>query len=125
MKLVKKEGFDFAFDESGCFSCNGNCCTGESGYIWVDAKKIEEIATFLNISIKSFKNNYVKKYYNGYSLKEIKSGGEYKCIFFDEKTKGCEIYPVRPRQCKTFPFWDHFKNNTEEVQKECPAIIRL
>ena len=125
MDLIKKEGFDFAFDPNGCFSCKGNCCIGESGYIWVNANEMEEISAFLNISIKSFKNNYVKKYYNGYSLKEIKNKGEYKCIFFDKSIKRCEIYPVRPKQCKTFPFWDHFKNNLEEVQQECPAIIKL
>ncbi|NLO17741.1 MAG: YkgJ family cysteine cluster protein, partial [Arcobacter butzleri] len=27
-----------------------------------------------------------------------------------------------PTQCRSFPFWDYFKDNITEVQKECPAI---
>jgi len=83
---------------------------------------MEAIASFLNISLKRFKNNYVKKYYNGYSLKEIIKDKEHLCVFFNPDIKRCEIYPVRPKQCRTFPFWEHFKNNIEEVKKECPAI---
>ncbi len=125
MNLIKKEGFDFAFDQSACFSCEGNCCRGESGYVWLRSSDIGDISSFLNLSPEDFKKNYVKKYYNGYSLKEIKIGGEYRCVFFDEKTKRCEIYPVRPSQCRTFPFWKRFKNNREEVERECPGIIKF
>ncbi len=122
MNFLTKEGFSFAFDPQGCLSCEGNCCRGDSGYIWVDEEEMEAIASFLNISLKRFKNNYVKKYYNGYSLKEIIKNKEHLCVFFNPDIKRCEIYPVRPKQCRTFPFWEHFKNNVEEVKKECPAI---
>ncbi len=124
MNLLTKEGFSFAFDPSACFSCEGNCCRGESGYIWLKGADIKAISAFLEIGLDDFKNNYVKKYYNGYSLKEIKVNEEYQCVFFDEKNKRCEIYPVRPTQCRTFPFWKHFKNNIEEVERECPGIIK-
>ncbi|MFB1032365.1 MAG: YkgJ family cysteine cluster protein, partial [Aliarcobacter cryaerophilus] len=31
----------------------------------------------------------------------------------------------RPTQCRTFPFWEYFKNNEKEVYKECPAIKNI
>ncbi|BCD68089.1 YkgJ family cysteine cluster protein [Nitratiruptor sp. YY09-18] len=122
--LIKKEGFTFAFDQNACASCNGACCRGESGYIWVSKEEIEKIADFLEISSDEFITNYLKKEGYRYSIKEIKVQQEYICIFFDEKS-GCTIYPVRPKQCRDFPFWDRYKNgkNLKEVCKECIGIV--
>ncbi len=36
MNIVTKEGFDFTFDPIGCETCEGNCCIGESGNIWIN-----------------------------------------------------------------------------------------
>ncbi|MRI58916.1 MAG: zinc/iron-chelating domain-containing protein [Epsilonproteobacteria bacterium] len=120
--LITKEGFDFAFDPGMCASCEGNCCRGESGYIWVTKSEIEQIARFLGITSQHLIQNYLKKVGYRYTIKEIKREGEYFCLFFD---KGCQIYPVRPAQCRSYPFWDHFKNNKEEVCKECKGILPL
>lgn len=27
------------------------------------------------------------------------------CVFLDEATNACSIYPVRPLQCSTYPWW--------------------
>ncbi|WP_200764112.1 YkgJ family cysteine cluster protein [Nitrosophilus alvini] len=120
--MIEKEGFDFVFDPNACETCEGNCCTGESGYIWVQSNEINEISNFLKIDTESFMKNCLKKVKYRYSIKEIFVNGSYQCLFFD-KDKGCEIYPVRPKQCRTYPFWDHFKENTKEVKKECPGIF--
>ena len=59
-----------------------------------------------------------------YSIKERQiSKDSYACVFFDLNKKQCSIYDVRPTQCRTFPFWEYFKNNIEEVKEECPAIV--
>ena len=123
--LMKKEGYDYHFDPSACAACGGHCCTGESGYIWVKYSEIEAIAAFLERSIEDFATIYLKKVKHRYSLieKERVEEKDFACIFFDNKQNRCLIYPVRPSQCRTFPFWEQFKNNTKEVQKECPGII--
>jgi Fe-S-cluster containining protein len=125
MNLIEKDGYDYKFDSSACFSCGGHCCTGESGYIWVKYKEIEAISNFLELSIENFAIMYLKKIKHRYSLVEKirEVEGDYACIFFDDVTKGCSIYPVRPLQCRTFPFWDQFKLDKEEVKRECPGII--
>ncbi len=120
-----KDGFNYAFEVDACTSCKGNCCIGESGYIWVTPNEIQNISSFLSLGIDKFYEKYVKKVKYKYSLKEIEYNGGLKCIFFDEKKKGCGIYSVRPKQCKSFPFWEHFKNNIKEVENECPGIVRL
>ncbi len=121
--LITKEGYSYSFDPSACNSCEGACCTGESGYIWVKYNEIESIAKYLNISVDEFANNYLKKVGHRYSLTEkVIAPNNYACIFFDESINRCTIYPVRPKQCITFPFWEQYKNNEDEVKKECPGV---
>ncbi len=55
----------------------------------------------------------------GIVLKNIPDG---RCLFYDD---GCSIYPVRPDQCKTYPFW--FENlrsvkKWRRLSRECPGI---
>ncbi len=122
--LIFKEGYGYGFDTSACESCGGSCCTGESGYIWVKHDEIEKIADFVNLRVEDFATMYLKKVKHRYSLREKKLAPEnYACVFFDEKNRGCSIYPVRPLQCRTFPFWEQFKDDEEEVRKECPGIV--
>lgn len=124
--LIKKDGFNFAFEPKTCQSCEGNCCIGESGYIWINSKEIEKLANFLQLDIENFKNRYLFKVGYKYSIKEISLGkNSFACCFFDLTNKQCSIYEYRPTQCRTFPFWDYFKNNEEEVYKECPAIRKI
>jgi len=117
-------GYNFCFDSNACASCGGACCIGESGYIWVNYKEIEAIANYLNMSIEEFAQNYLIRAKNRYSLKEfkVKELG-YACIFFDTQNRVCKIYDVRPKQCRTFPFWEQFKSDTKELIKECPGVI--
>ncbi len=122
--IIEKDNYPYKFDATVCSNCDGNCCIGESGYIWISKKEIENLALFLNISIEELGIKYLLKVGYKYSLKEKKiSNNNYACIFFDLKQKKCSIYDVRPNQCRTFPFWEYFKNNVKEVQQECPAII--
>ncbi|APW66082.1 zinc/iron-chelating domain-containing protein [Poseidonibacter parvus] len=121
--LIKKDGFPYAFEPSACDTCAGNCCIGESGYIWINAQEINTLATHLNISLEELRSKYLEKKGYKYSIKEVKSAEDnYACTFFDLEKRQCSIYEARPIQCRTFPFWDYFKENTQEVYEECPAI---
>ena len=122
-EIVRKKGYDYAFDPSKCEECDGNCCRGESGYIWVNESEIEKIAEFLGLDVKIFKKDYLNRVKYRYSIKELKINGEYICLFFDEKQKRCKIYDVRPKQCRTFPFWEYFKDREDEVRRECIGIV--
>ena len=120
-----KDGFDFAFNASACESCEGNCCIGESGYVWVTPSEITLIAHFLKLNEEDFRKDRLRKANYRYSLLERKVGESFECEFFDRAQKQCTIYEVRPSQCRTFPFWEHFKTRISEVEAECPGIIRL
>jgi Fe-S-cluster containining protein len=124
-KLISKDGFDFKFNPEACRNCEGNCCIGESGYIWVNPREIEEIAKFLGIDKNIFIDRFLIKVGYKFSIKEKPYKNGFACIFFNEEKKACDIYPVRPNQCRTFPFWERYKDKKylEELKNECPGIV--
>ncbi len=114
-KAWYKDGLRFQ-----CTGC-GKCCTGSPGYVWVTVEEIEEIAQFLNISIDEFADRYLRQVNGDFALKEHVT--TYACVFLDG-TK-CSIYPVRPEQCKTFPWWVQnlaSKEDWEKAGRYCEGI---
>jgi len=122
--MLENSDYPYKFDELKCAMCDGNCCIGESGYIWITKKEIENLAKHLNITIDELAQKYIFKVGYKFSIREkLISKDNYACVFFDLTKKQCSIYEARPIQCRTFPFWEYFKNNIEEVKEECPAIV--
>ncbi len=125
-KFSTKEGFNYAFDDSECSNCKGNCCIGESGYIWINFVEIQNLSNLLKISVDDLKKDHLRKVGYKFSIKEKKlSFNNFACEFFDTSLRQCTIYEARPKQCRTFPFWDYFKENEKEVYEECPAIKNI
>lgn len=123
--METQDGYPFQFDPGACKTCPGRCCNGESGNIWVSPKDINAISDFLEISPDEFIEMYLRKKGYRYTLIELKRRNNYSCVFFDKEKNGCAIYPVRPPQCGTFPFWPHFKKHPEEAFEECPGLHEL
>lgn len=120
---MRKEGFAYAFDPSKCESCEGRCCTGESGYIYVSPDEILALANLLKLKPQVFVEKYLYKKGYKYSLKEVVINNSYDCVFYDRLSNGCRVYEARPTQCRTFPFWDYFKQRVDELKDECPGIL--
>ena len=121
MSVQRQAGFEFAFNGGACNSCGGRCCTGTTGNIWITPLDAEGMANTLGISVAQFIIEYTHRFNGRLSLNELRrSDGEFACVFFDE---GCKVYQHRPKQCRTFPFWDRFKRHPKEVLKECPGIV--
>lgn len=111
----------YFFDSGLRFSCQqcGECCTGEPGTIYVTSLEITSIADFLHLSIQDFTNQALYPYRDSYTIKERPDGA---CLFYDT---GCIIYPVRPAQCRSFPFWLQTLRSPyawKQTAKTCPGI---
>lgn len=118
-----EQTFGFSFDPESCALCEGFCCCGESGYIWLSKTEIEAIAAFKNMDTPEFLSDFCIKEGYKYSLKEKDAGVlGVACIFFDTERKKCQIYEARPKQCRDFPFWESFKQQIKKVLKECPYV---
>jgi Fe-S-cluster containining protein len=87
-----------AFECQGC----GRCCAGpEEGFVWLTDTEAVAIARHLRLSEKAFRDRYVRTIGRRQSLIEQKKSKD--CVFLRDGQ--CQIYPVRPTQCRTWPFW--------------------
>lgn len=123
--MIRQDGFNYEFDSNKCDECGGKCCTGESGYIWINEDEIKSLGEYLGYKTELIKEIFLDKFGNRYSIKEKPYKGGFACIFFDEKNKNCSIYEYRPNQCRSFPFWEHFKRNFKELERECIGVKQL
>lgn len=84
-----------------CTRC-GNCCTGAPGHVWVTEEEVAAIAAHQGEPAGETREVFTRQVGQRRSLKERANGD---CVFFD-RTRGCTVYAVRPRQCRTWPFWE-------------------
>ena len=103
-----------------CTQC-GDCCSGSEGYVWVNQAEIDAMASRLGMTPDDFEAAYVKRVGMRRSLTE-RPGGD--CVLLDEKTRKCTAYEDRPRQCRTWPFWDSNLRSPQawaEAAEACPG----
>lgn len=105
-----------------CTGC-GACCTGTAeDYVAVDPSEQEKIRAYLDISRQWFRRRYLVRVDE--HTKGLTSGAGGNCIFLDD-TMRCRIYPVRPRQCRTYPFWPeivHSERTWRREARRCEGI---
>ena len=108
-----------------CRQCSG-CCRGAPGFVYLSRRDLESICTFMKVSPEFFTERYCRWVPNGgvevLSLIE-KSNND--CIFW-EAGKGCVIYPARPFQCSSYPFWASVlsigEKSWQALAEDCPGI---
>jgi len=105
-----------------CTQC-GKCCKDRDipTYVFMEEDDILRMAAFFDMSRKKFLDRYCHwddEDGGGYLLNK-KPGA---CIFYHDGN-GCEVYPARPVQCRTWPFWP--SNLVQEGWREasifCPG----
>ncbi|HSW46322.1 MAG TPA: YkgJ family cysteine cluster protein [Phycisphaerae bacterium] len=107
-----------------CTGC-GNCCTGAPGYVWVSREEIRRIANFLERDDQWLPPEILRRVSFKYSLTERSNGD---CVFLmplSNGKRGCRIYPVRPLQCRTWPFWTvnlKSPNTWAQTSESCPGM---
>jgi Fe-S-cluster containining protein len=110
-----------------CLQC-GACCAGPgAGYIWVTRPELELIAEYLKVSIGDVHRNYIRRV--GLRTTIIEQQTTKDCIFLRkiDGRKRCIIYPVRPSQCRSWPFWAGNLAGPDDwnrVVQKCPGVNR-
>ncbi len=109
-----QDGLRFA-----CTRC-GACCKGE-GFVWVDEREVSELADSMRLSVDDFGRRFLRQVGSRLALIDGPDGA---CIFWDD---GCRVYPARPTQCRTFPFWRQnlvTEGSWQQVAQESPGVGR-
>lgn len=111
----------YFFDAGLHFTCQQCrvCCTGTPGIVRVATAEIEAIAAFLKMTPQRLTEDYLVDLNGVSSIAEHADG---RCRFYAD---GCRIYPVRPRQCRTYPFWLSIlrsERNWRREGRQCAGI---
>ncbi len=115
-KTVRDSRFDFY-----CTEC-GNCCKG-GGLVYFTASDIRGIFRHLKTGRserKKLRKKLVQYRTNGLYVHDSPGA----CIFLNRSGR-CDVHPVRPLQCRTFPFWPSvFENQTtlKKTKSSCPGV---
>ena len=118
--LLRMAGRTFFSDgiQFECVDC-GNCCTGAPGVVRLSGPEADALADHLGMTRADVEQQYLMPDDQGWRIREQANGD---CIFFDGR---CSIHPVKPAQCRTYPFWFKNMRSMERWQhtcRECPGI---
>jgi uncharacterized protein len=105
-----------------CTGCGG-CCTGRGAYYVAAAPEEQRrIQRYLGVSWRWFRRRYVTRDADGVeSLRWERD----RCVFLDDDRR-CRVYPVRPAQCRGYPFWPELASDAawRRESRRCEGIGR-
>jgi len=105
------------------FQCQpdcANCCKLSNGFVFLTDAEASDIAENLGISENEFLQYFTRIVNEQLCLVD---GENEHCVFLEDHK--CNIYEVRPLQCRTYPFWPEnlkSKSRWELTKEECPGI---
>lgn len=82
--------------------------------------QIERLERLVELGPRAFKERYLTQDEDNDTVLRLKPNGD--CIFWQD---GCTVYPARPRQCRTFPFWSENLESPEawkELRTFCGGV---
>ncbi len=117
--MSRKHGLRFE-----CTGC-GECCKtrGEYAYVYVTEDEAVALAEFLGLTPAEFRRRHTFEDADGW--RQLAFEGD-RCVFLSE-AGACSVYPARPVQCRTFPFWRGMVRGgqwTREARRLCEGVGR-
>jgi Fe-S-cluster containining protein len=108
-----------------CTAC-GQCCRGRPGthYVAVTHAEQEAIRTQLGLSPDWFRRRYLERLDDGSHGVRLNADG--RCPFLNSAGH-CDVYAVRPQQCRTYPFWPELvdeRRHWHGEKRRCEGIDR-
>jgi Fe-S-cluster containining protein len=100
-----------------CWQC-GNCCRGE-GTVRVTDGEADAIGEYLGCTLEEFTRRYttLRRDRRGLTLIDQQDADQ-SCIFLEPNGR-CAIEPVKPRQCRDFPYTWRYAGWEQNCENAC------
>ena len=106
------------------FECQpdcANCCVnhGDYAYVYLEKTDARRLARHLRLKMAEFKERYTEAE-DEYLILRMDQPA---CPFLEGRR--CTVYPARPTQCRTFPFWESnlsSRSAWKRLRVFCPDI---
>jgi hypothetical protein len=111
---MSEEGFRFEC-QPGCSAC----CEAE-GEVFLSQQDLERISAHLGMTPDDFEARYAFRTKRSLRLRKPP---DRQCMFHRENR--CSIHPVKPVQCRVFPFWPEViesDSTWSETAARCPGM---
>jgi Fe-S-cluster containining protein len=104
------------------FACQQGCtkCCEVHGFVYITEQDLSRMAEYAGLTKKAFESAYVLRFRHILRLRKPRGS---QCYFLKEG--GCSVHPVKPTQCRLYPFWPELVENRSNWQaegKRCPGI---
>ena len=96
-----------------------NCCEVK-GWVYITERDLKRMARYLKMTAAAFERKYV---YRTRRRLRLRKPPHSQCHFLT--TGGCSVHPVKPTQCRLFPFWPELVASRSAWRKagvNCPGI---
>ena len=90
------------------------------GFVYLTEEDLRRAASFLHMTPGDFEARYVFRTRHRLRLRKPRGS---QCHFLREN--GCAIHPVKPTQCRLFPFWPELVEDRDvwrATAERCPGI---
>ncbi|MBM3759469.1 MAG: YkgJ family cysteine cluster protein [Acidobacteria bacterium] len=106
------------------FACQPGCskCCEVSGYVYLTEEDVTNVARHLGLSQVEFEARYIYRTRHTRRIRKPRQKSK-QCPFLVDG--GCSIHPVKPLQCRLFPFWPELVEDRKawkQTSKWCPGI---
>jgi Fe-S-cluster containining protein len=101
-----------------------NCCRHSPGYVFLIQRDVGRLLAATGLDLKAFQERYLREVnLSGIHRVSLKEKANYDCIFWEKD--GCSVYPYRPMQCRSYPFWSGnlvSRHAWEQLKSTCPGV---
>ena len=106
----------------GCTACS-KCCRHEPGFVFLSSDDILRLMDATGLAFRDFLIKFTRTVDLGTGLAiSLLETNRFDCIFWNE---GCSVYPARPLQCSTYPFWERIVESRKSwlvEAEDCPGM---
>ncbi|MCE5310512.1 MAG: YkgJ family cysteine cluster protein [Acidobacteriales bacterium] len=97
------------------FACQQGCidCCDTRGYVYLTGEDLRSAAHFISLTAEEFERRYV---YRTRHLLRLRKPPDRQCPFLS--AQGCLIHPVKPTQCRLYPFWPEIVERADDWRAE-------